>query len=133
MYYNFIFIFGCTGSSLLCGLFSSCGEQQAHFVVVHRLLIVLSCCGAQALGHESFSSCSVWAQQLHLPGSGAQPQQLWHLAQLLCGMSVFLDQGSNPCLLHWQTDSLTLSHQGSSFYIILNENKCGFLLKGYNR
>ena len=24
---------------------------------------------------------------------------------------IFLDQGSNPCLLHWQTDSLPLSHQ----------------------
>ena len=28
-----------------------------------------------------------------------------------CGS--FLDQGSNPCLLHWQVDSLPLSHQGS--------------------
>ena len=28
-----------------------------------------------------------------------------------CG--ILLDQGSNPCLLHWQADSLLLSHQGS--------------------
>ena len=28
-----------------------------------------------------------------------------------CG--IFLDQGSNPCLLPWQADSLPLSHQGS--------------------
>ena len=28
-----------------------------------------------------------------------------------CG--IFLDQGSNPCLLHRQADSLPLSHQGS--------------------
>ena len=27
-----------------------------------------------------------------------------------CG--IFLDQGLNPCLLHWQADSLPLSHQG---------------------
>ena len=26
---------------------------------------------------------------------------------------IFLDQGSNPCLLHWQAGSLPLSHQGS--------------------
>ena len=26
---------------------------------------------------------------------------------------IFLTQGSNPCLLHWQADSLPLSHQGS--------------------
>ena len=30
---------------------------------------------------------------------------------LACGF--FLDQGSNPCLLHWQEDSLPLSYQGS--------------------
>ena len=28
------------------------------------------------------------------------------------GHRIFLDQGSNPCLLHWQADSLALSHQG---------------------
>ena len=28
-----------------------------------------------------------------------------------CG--IFPDQGLNPCLLHWQVDSLPLSHQGS--------------------
>ena len=28
-----------------------------------------------------------------------------------CG--IFLDQGSHPCLLHWQADTLPLSHQGS--------------------
>ena len=28
-----------------------------------------------------------------------------------CG--IFLDQGSNPCLLHWQADSQPLRHQGS--------------------
>ena len=26
---------------------------------------------------------------------------------------IFPDQGSNPCLLHWQVDSLPLSHHGS--------------------
>ena len=32
---------------------------------------------------------------------------------------IFLTQGSNPsplCLLHWQADSLPLSHQGSPYY-----------------
>ena len=28
-----------------------------------------------------------------------------------CG--IFLDQGSNPCPLHWQEDSYLLDHQGS--------------------
>ena len=34
-------------------------------------------------------------------------------AYLLCSMWNLLEQGSNPCLLHWQVDSLPLSHQGS--------------------
>ena len=29
---------------------------------------------------------------------------------------IFPDQGSNPCLLHWQVDSLSLSHQGSPIF-----------------
>ena len=29
-----------------------------------------------------------------------------------CG--IFLDEGSNPCLLHWQVHSVPLSHRGST-------------------
>ena len=32
-------------------------------------------------------------------------------SHVACG--IFLDQGSNLCLLHWQVDSLPLSYQGS--------------------
>ena len=31
---------------------------------------------------------------------------------------IFLSQGSNPHLLHWQVDSLTLSHQGSPYGLV---------------
>ena len=34
-----------------------------------------------------------------------------------CG--VFPDQGSDPCLLHWQAETLPLSHQGSPAIILL--------------
>ena len=33
---------------------------------------------------------------------------------------IFLDQGSNPCSLHWQVDSLPLSHQGSFLFELLD-------------
>ena len=35
--------------------------------------------------------------------------------ELSCSMAcgIFLDQGSNLCLLHWQVDSLPVSCQGS--------------------
>ena len=34
---------------------------------------------------------------------------------------IFLDQGSNPCLLHWQVDSQPLDHQGSP--MLSSQNK----------
>ena len=60
-------------------------------------------------------------------------QQLWHVGSVVaaprllsidsiivahglssCSASgIFLDQGSSPCLLHWQVDSLPPSHRGS--------------------
>ena len=33
---------------------------------------------------------------------------------------IFLTEGSNPCLLHWQADSLPLSHQGSPQLWVFN-------------
>ena len=38
-----------------------------------------------------------------------------------CG--VFPGRGANPCLLHWQADSLPLSHQGSPQQTLLISNK----------
>ena len=54
---------------------------------------VLSSCGSRAAEHR-LSSCDTWAQLLH---------SMWDLPR----------QGTNPCILHRQTDSLPLSHQGS--------------------
>ena len=46
------------------------------------------------------------------PGPMGLPEGL-----VVCGIPVgceiFPDQGSNPCPLHWQVDSLPLDHQGS--------------------
>ena len=47
-------------------------------------------------------SSRVWAQDFMVQGLSSSAA---------CG--IFPDQGSNPCLLHWQVDSLPLSHQGS--------------------
>ena len=85
-----------------------------------------SSCNTWALEHAGFSSCSGWAQQLWHSGSRVRGlQQLWHVASgvvarelqsaglvvvaqgLSCSTAygIFLDQGSNPCPLHWQADS----------------------------
>ena len=46
------------------------------------------------------------------------PENLWDFPGKNTGMrchfllqGIFLTQGLNPCLLHWKTDSLPLSHQ----------------------
>ena len=41
-----------------------------------------------------------------------------------CG--IFPDQGSNLCLLHWQEDSLPLTHQGSLEEPLYNLNTSSF-------
>ena len=88
------FFFGCAGSSLSLRLFSSCGEWASHCGG-------FSCCRARALG--SLGSVVV-GHRLSFPTA-------W---------GVFPDQGLNPCLLHWQVDSLPLSHQGSPLVMFWN-------------
>ena len=60
MYFLIIlFIYGCAKSSLLHGLFSSCGLQASY-------CNSFSCCGAQALGRVRFYSRSSWALEHRL-------------------------------------------------------------------
>ena len=47
---NHLLIFGCTGSSLLRGLFSSCSKQGLLFIVVHGLLISVASLVAEQTG-----------------------------------------------------------------------------------
>ena len=77
------------------GLFSSCGEQG-----------LLSSCGAWASHCGGFSFCRAWTLGHKLSSCGAGVS-----CSLACG--IFLDQGSNPCLMHWQVDYLPLS-QGTT-------------------
>ena len=65
-----------------------------------------SYCGARALECVGFSSCGSRAleHRLNIVVHGLR-------CSMACG--IFSVQGSNPCLLHWQGDSLPLSHQES--------------------
>ena len=66
-------------------------------LVVHRHLIAVA--------------SLVAAPRLWSTGSVVMARRLSCSAS--CG--IFPDQGSYLCLLHWQADSLPLSHQGSPF------------------
>ena len=69
-----------------------------------------------------FSSCGSWAsavaarglQQPWLAASRAQASVVVaHGLSCSAACGMFLDQGSNPCPLHWQADSQPLCHQGN--------------------
>ena len=95
---TFLF-FGCTGSFLLSGLFSSCAERGSSLAAVPWPLV------AQLLSLQS-------------SGSRARAQALWCTGlqiPLLRGMCD-LPRGIEPCLLYWHEDSLPLRYQGSPKY-----------------
>ena len=68
---------GCTGSSLLHGLFSSCSERGLlPSCGAWTYCSGFSSCGPWTLGCEGFSSCITWAQESQLPGSRVWAQEL---------------------------------------------------------
>ena len=68
-------------------------------------------CGAH--GHAGFSSCSWQTQQLQLLGSSALAQQLWYTGLAAPRHVESSRRRDQNCLLHWQANSLSPSHQGS--------------------
>ena len=124
---SLVIYFGCAESSLLCTLLSSCLERGQSLDVVHGLLIVVASLGAehglsgvQASVAEAcgLGGCGSPALEHVLNGCGSPA--LEHVlsscgGRLSCSEAcgIFLDQGLNSCLLHYQADSLSLSHQGS--------------------
>ena len=88
------------------------------------MLGILGCAGfSLAVVSGVYSPAAVWglriagASLLRSTGSIAAAHGL--SCSLACG--IFLDQGSNLCLLHGWVDSLTLSHQGSPGSSFLDE------------
>ena len=103
--YSYAIIFGCAGSLLLQGLFSSCGEWGLLFVAVCKLLLL------QSAGSS--------AQALHLGCTGlAAPRHV--------GSSRTRDQ---ICLLHWQVDSLPTTREALVDLFIFKDVdfRCRFL------
>ena len=109
----FIYFFDCTVSSLLCRLFSTCGEQGlfSSCNVQTSYCSGFSHCGAQALSMQASAVASHGLSGEVPRGSRAQSQWLWLSCPEACG--IFWDQESNLCLLHEQADTLPLNHHGS--------------------
>ena len=101
-----LFIFGYAGSSLLQGLFSSCGAWAPH-------CSGFSYCRAQALGCTSsiivahgLNRCGYRALEHRFSSCGAQ-------AQLPCGMWDLPRPGIEPMFPALAGGILPLSHQGN--------------------
>ena len=87
------------------------------------LKIIFRCAGAvpvQALSLIVLSGSYSPVATHRLSSSGSRVVEL----RLSCSLTVeiFLDQGSNPCPLHWQVGSYPLYHQGSP-WVSFNEVK----------
>ena len=107
----------CSGFSLVrreWGLLSGCSVWASwQWLLLHGLL---------ALGCAGFSNCRHVGSLAVVPRLRSTVSVV--VAQGLscsaaCG--IFQDQGFNPCLLHWQADSLPLSHEGSPPFIGLSK------------
>ena len=86
--YLFIYLFlAALGLCCCVWAFSSCSQRGLLFV------------GARASHCSGFSCCG--ARALGAPASVVVARRL--SCSAACG--IFPDQGSNPCPLHWQTDS----------------------------
>ena len=100
------------------------------FLATHGLSLVVASGGYSWLRYMDFSqqwlSC-FWAQTLGPKASVFAPHGLessgsvavTHGLSCSTAWGIFLDQGSNPCLLHWQVDSYPRNNPGR-LRIILN-------------
>ena len=96
---NHLFIFGSAGFLSLCRLVSGCGARASHCGG-------FSCRGAWLQGEQALLVAAC-----RLQGVGSVVVAHGLSCSEACG--IFMDQGLNPCLLHWQVGSLPLSHRGS--------------------
>ena len=106
---KFIHVFGCTGSLLLGGLFCSFRERM----LPSSLTVVASL----AAEHRPWDT---QASVVAVPGpwrTGSSVAVHGLHCSTACGS--LPDQGLNLCPLHWQADSLPLSHQGSPWMLTL--------------
>ena len=120
-FYDFFLLFLCfiyhyTGSLLLCVDFlqlqqvgATCQLKSAGLSLQWLLLLQSPGsrgCGLQQSGHVGSVVAAHGVQS-----TGLEVVVLGLSCPLTCG--IFPDQGSNPCLHHWQADSFPLSHQGN--------------------
>ena len=94
------------------------GWHAAGLTGAFPILLSPKCVLSTHVPNNSVASDSLWLRGLQ-PARLLWPWNFFHQEYLrrlpFFLQGIFLTQGSNPHFLHWQMDSLPLSHQGSSF------------------
>ena len=81
-------------------------------------LYLLYCCLVPKSRLTLLRPHGLWSASLLYPW--AIPGKNTRVRSYFLLQGIFLTHGSNPCLLHWQADSLPLSHKGSPSFILLH-------------
>ena len=126
-----------TSCPVACGIFLGPGIEAIYPTLAGRFLTTgppgksnfVSLSSQQSAG--DIVCCCCWVAKScptlcnsmdhSLPGSSVHGiSQAWILEWVVISFSrgSFLTQGSNPSLLHWQADSLPLSHLGSDHFVV---------------
>ena len=110
----YFFIFACAGS-YCCESFSLVVASGDYPLAGVWGLLLLRSPGSRARRLQQLQHVGsvVVVPRLESTGSVVVVQAL--SCSVACG--IFLDQGSNLCLLHWWSDSLPLSHQGNPVWV----------------
>ena len=109
------FIFGRAGSWLLRGLFSSCTSRRCSPVWCTRG--ALAEVASLTVEHRLSGVRPSVAAAPGLQSSGSTVMA--HGASCSAVCKIFKNQGQNLCPLHWQADSLPLSHRETlDFYLL---------------
>ena len=114
LFYLFVYLWLCRVSGARRGLSLIAASKGCSLVAVCESLVAAA---ALVLEHG-------------LQGAGASAVVAQGLpCSMACGR--FLDQGLNLCLLHWEADSLLLSHQGSPRgFLFLKKTNNNFICIG---
>ena len=112
---------GCSEQGLLLSI--RAGSSLCWLLWLHRaaaapqrtcgLLTAVASLAAASRGHQARG-----LQQVQFSGFRTEPSRAVHDLSCSKAHGIFPNQGSKPCLLHWQADSLPLSHQGSPRILI---------------
>ena len=121
------------------------------FIYLLLALLGLHCCAGSSLVQRAGATLNLWCVSISLwwfffgtsgfrhmgfsvvaPGLKSTGSVVME-NRLCCPLArgIFPDQGLNPCLLHWQADSLPLSHQGSPWLLFEVPDPPASLLDNY--